>query len=107
MPFSNECKYCGNHFLIDPITGRKRQYCNNACKQAAYREKKRNKAVLRYAPPPDALFHQYANDLELHDRLMGIWMSYGEKAAREAAAFGVLVAKKVRRQLKSAIRPSV
>lgn len=104
MPFSKKCEYCENHFLIDPIPGRKRRYCNDACKQSAYRERKRNRALLRYSPPPDALFQQYEKDTALHDFLLGIWISHGEKAAREAAEFGLLVAQKVRSQTRTSTR---
>ena len=39
-----KCSYCGRTFYTDG-TGTGRLYCNNACRQAAYRERKRTKLV--------------------------------------------------------------
>ena len=36
-----KCHRCGQPYDYDGFTGRPRQYCSNACRQAAYRERAR------------------------------------------------------------------
>jgi Protein of unknown function (DUF2786) len=36
-----DCEYCGNEFSQPDDPGRKRRFCADACKQAAYRARKR------------------------------------------------------------------
>ena len=90
---------CGNCTTLNEVTsssGRHQKYCSPRCKQAAYRARKRNRALLRYAVPPDASFAQYKHDDVLNSALTCIWARHGEQAAQMAAEFGVQVARKVR-----------
>jgi hypothetical protein len=95
------CSHCGTELgLIEQAGGRNRQYCNDGCKQAAYRkrkeEDKRNNILLR-----NQLLQEY---WQLHDingellaSLQNILVNHGKEAAR-AATDAALVAIRQTRQ---------
>lgn len=72
------CKHCGRDLgVVEQEGGRDRQYCSGQCRQAAYRERKRDKrngGVLRKEIESDI-------DLKLHPMVCscdrGIWTVHG------------------------------
>ena len=41
-----DCEHCGREFSQPDDPGRKRRFCSDACKQAAYRARKRARACF-------------------------------------------------------------
>lgn len=74
---SPRCRLCGR-FLGN--NARRRRYCSHACKQAAYRARKRNRACMR---PPEILGEWESQGLapEIRDRLRAIYLDFGPRAA--------------------------
>jgi hypothetical protein len=49
-----DCEYCGREFSQPDDPGRKRRFCADACKQAAYRRRKRHAEQARWRAEEEA-----------------------------------------------------
>ena len=96
------CEWCGRDLgMLEQEGGRQRRYCSNACRQAAYRERrrkgKRNREVLRNAHLVEGW--RKAGLGPVLPRLERMMREYGPQAAEEAAGIALDVAKVVREAL--------
>ena len=101
------CEYCGADLgLVEQEGGRPRRYCSDACKQAAYRERKRrekrNKALLRYAPLVEEWRRAGFSDQAI-ERLRTLAETYDPNAAKIAAEVALLTAREAREAVRRAM----
>jgi hypothetical protein len=66
-----DCEHCGRAFSQPDDPGRKRRFCADACKQAAYRARKRYADQARRRAEEDAARRSKAEQL---------WAKYGLRA---------------------------
>jgi endogenous inhibitor of DNA gyrase (YacG/DUF329 family) len=73
------CKHCDGP-VVESYTGRRRLYCSDACRRAAYRERKRAR-LAELAAHPHRCWHCDAPVEEPHT---GRWRKYCSDACRQA-----------------------
>jgi hypothetical protein len=101
MEYYAICEQCGKSLgVIEHTNGRKRRYCSSACKQAAYRsrkkqekrEKKRNGEALRFGRYCERWLGK-----RVAKELVNMAMDYDIQSARRAVDIAVLTAQITRR----------
>lgn len=110
MPYYNYtawCEQCGKDMgLVEQFGGPMRRYCSDACKQKAYRDRKRAEGSIRNVEV--LRFEAYAKKWLGHaqaDRLVSLAVEFGLPAAKKACEIAIRAAAEVRRM--SLENPSV
>ena len=94
------CEHCGRDLgMLEQEGGRQRRYCSNACRQAAYRDRKkrekRNSSALRYRYLVKG-WRDAGLGEKVVSRLVEMLHTYGPQAAKMAGEIAVEVARKAR-----------
>ncbi len=101
------CGFCGEDLgLIDQAGGRNRHYCNDACKQAAYRRRKegeKRQATLLRNGELQSYWAEHGITGAVLTRLQDILVEHGKDAARKATE-AVILARQLERDSGSSER---
>lgn len=101
------CGYCGTDLgFIDQAGGRNRHYCNDACKQAAYRRRKegeKRQATLLRNGELQGYWAEHGITGAILTKLQDILFNHGKDAAR-AATDAVILARQLERDSGSSER---
>ena len=88
------CRHCGEDMgFIEAYGGRTRRFCNDACRQAAHREKTRRTQTLARHAALCRYWQEHCITGEVLLALQDILVAYGKDAAKEATEAVLLAVK--------------